>query len=255
MKTNGILRASLGRPAGQFPARPFCLFANLDFTQPGNVSRPNCYEANDNVTAINYEVGLKGTPLDTLQVSIALFYTQYTDLPYQVSSSIGQGFNTVNIIVDQTSTGFEWQSAWAPTDNFILYTTLGYIDVDVDDPNPSVVAPLTPELTYSISPEYTVPMSSGGDLVFRLDYSYRDDMWGEPSNDPGRFTKIDSRTLINVDIAYHSPDGRWTLAAYGRNVTDEKYANAKLLPTDYVLVILNNDRSEFGLRYVYNFGL
>ena len=244
-----------GYQSGQFPARPFCLFDNLDFTQPGNVSRPNCYEASDNVTATNYEVGLKGTPLDTLQLSIAFFYTQYTDLPYQVSSSAGQGFNTVNIIVDQTSAGFEWQSAWAPTDNFVLYTTLGYIDVDVDDPNPSVVAPLTPDLTYSISPEYTLPMSSGGDLVFRLDYSYRDDMWGEPSNDPGRFTQIESRKLTNIDIAYHSPDGRWTLAAYGRNVTDEKYANAKLLPSDYVLIILNNDRSEFGLRYVYNFGL
>ncbi len=244
-----------GYQSGQFPARPFCLFANLDFTQPGNVSRPNCYEANDNVTAINYEVGLKGTPFDTLQVSMAFFYTDYSNLPYQVSSSTGLGFNTVNIIVDQTSTGFEWQSNWAPNDKFNLYTTLGYIDVDVDDPNPSVVAPLTPDLTFSISPEYTMPMNNGADLVFRLDYSYRDDMWGEPSNDPGRFTQIDSRTLINVDIAYHSPDGRWTLAAYGRNITDEKYANAKLLPTDYVLIILSNDRSEFGLRYVYNFGL
>ena len=244
-----------GYQSGQFPPRPFCLFGNLDFTQPGNVSRPNCYEANDNVTAINYEVGLKGTPLDTLQMSIALFYTDYSDLPYQVSSSGGAGFNTVNIIVDQTSTGFEWQSSWAPTDSFRLYTTLGYIDVDVDDPNPTVVAPLTPKLTFSISPEYTASMGNGGEMVYRLDYSFRDSMWGEPSNDPGRFTKIESRTLINVDIAYHSPDGRWTLAAYGRNVTDEKYANAKLLPDDYVLVILSNDRSEFGLRYVYNFGL
>lgn len=244
-----------GYQSGQFPPRPFCLFANLDFTQPGNVSRPNCFEANDNVTAINYEVGLKGTPFDTLQLSMAFFYTDYSELPYQVSSSTGLGFNTVNIFVDQTSTGFEWQSNWAPNDRFNLYTTLGYIDVDVDDPNPSVVAPLTPDLTFSISPEYTMPMNNGADLVFRLDYSYRDDMWGEPSNDPGRFTQIDSRTLVNVDIAYHSPDGRWTLAAYGRNVTDEKYANAKLLPTDYVLIILSNDRSEFGLRYVYNFGL
>ncbi len=244
-----------GYQSGQFPPRPFCLFANLDFSQPGNVSRPNCFEANDNVTAINYEVGLKGTPFDTLQLSMAFFYTDYSELPYQVSSSAGLGFNTVNIFVDQTSTGFEWQSNWAPNDRFNLYTTLGYIDVDVDDPNPSVVAPLTPDLTFSISPEYTMPMNNGADLVFRLDYSYRDDMWGEPSNDPGRFTQIDSRTLINVDIAYHSPDGRWTLAAYGRNITDEKYANAKLLPSDYVLVILSNDRSEFGLRYVYSFGL
>ena len=48
--------------------------------------------------------------------------------------------------------------------------------------------------------------------------------------------------------------GRWSLAAYGRNVANKKYDNARLLPTDYVLIILNNDLSEFGLRYVYNFG-
>ena len=100
------------------------------------------------ISSFGYEVGLKGTPFDTLQLSMAFFYTDYSELPYQVSSSAGLGFNTVNIFVDQTSTGFEWQSNWAPNDRFNLYTTLGYIDVDVDDPNPSVVAPLTPDLTF-----------------------------------------------------------------------------------------------------------
>jgi len=240
-----------GYQSGQFPPRPFCLFANLDFTQPGNVSRPNCFEANDNVTAINYEVGLKGTPVDTLSMSVALFYTNYSDLPYQVSDNTGGGFNTVNIIVDQTSTGLEWESSWAPTDQFMLYAAIGYIDVDVDDPDPRIVAPLTPELTASISPEFTQPLQNGAELVWRLDWSYRDEMFGQPYNDVP-ITDIDARTLINFDIAYHDPNGTWTLAAYGRNVTDEKYDNARLLPNDYVLQILNNDRSEFGLRFVYN---
>ncbi len=77
-------------------------------------------------------------------------------------------------------------------------------------------------------------------------------MFGQPFNDVP-ITDIASRTLINVDIAYHSPDNAWTLAAYGRNVTDEEYDNARLLPIDYVLRILNNDRSEFGARFVYRF--
>jgi len=243
-----------GYQSGQFPPRPFCLFGFLDFTQPGNVSQPNCFEANENVTATNYEIGLKGTPIDTLQMSIALFYTDYSDLPYQVSTTEGAGFNTVNIIVDQTSAGVEWESSWAPTESFMLYTTLGYIDVDVKDPNPAAVAPLTPELTASISPQYTMTMGNGADLVFRADWSYRDEMWGEPSNDPGRLTKIDSRTLINVDIAYHAPSGKWTLAAYGRNVTDERYDNARLNLGDYILAILSNDASEFGVRFVSKFG-
>jgi len=243
-----------GYQSGQFPPRPYCLFANLDFSQPGNVSRPNCFEANDNVTATNYEIGLKGAPLDNLQMSIAAFYTNYSDLPYQVSESTGGGFNTVNIIVDQTSRGFEWESTWAVTQNFSLYTTLGYIDADVDDPNPVAVAPLTPKWTASVSPQYIMPLSNGGEMMFRVDWSYRADMYGEPSSDPARYTQIDSRALWNFDISYTEPDGRWSLSAYGRNVGNEKYDNARLFPTDYVLIILNNDLSEFGLRYVYNFG-
>ncbi len=243
-----------GYQSGQFPPRPYCLFGNLDFSQPGNVSRPNCFQANDNVTATNYEIGIKGTPTDTLQMSFALFYTNYSDLPYQVSASEGGGFNTVNIIVDQTSQGAEWESAWAPNDQFTLFTTLGYIDADVDDPNPTAVAPLTPDVTASISPQFIQPMNNGGELMLRVDWSYRGSMYGEPSNDPARMTKIASRDLFNFDLTYTEPDGRWSLSAYGRNVTDEKYDNARLLPTDYLLIVLNNDRSEFGLRYVYHLG-
>ena len=233
-----------GYQSGQFPARAFCLFGG-----------PSCYFAGDNVTAINYEVGLKGRPLDTLSMSVAIFYTDYSDLPYQISDQEGgAGFNTINLIVDQESTGFEWESLWAPTDNFTLQATIGYLDADVKDPNPVVVAPLAPEWTASLSPEITQNLRNGGSIVWRADVSYRDDVFGQPfSNVP--LTDIDSRTLLNVDIAYHDPDGRWLLAAYGRNVTDEKYDNARLLPTDYVLIILNNDRSEFGLRFMYNFGL
>ncbi|MCH8058240.1 MAG: TonB-dependent receptor, partial [Proteobacteria bacterium] len=92
------------------------------------------------------------------------------------------------------------------------------------------------------------------ELVFRLDWSYRDKMFGQPFNNVP-ITDIDSRTVINFDIAYHAPGGNWLLGLYGRNVTDEKYDNARILPVDYVLQILNNDRSEFGLRFMYNFGL
>lgn len=243
-----------GYQSGQYPPRPYCLFGNLDFSQPGNVSRPNCFEANDNVTAINYEVGLKGSPTDTFQMSIAAFYTNYSDLPYQVSESSGGGFNTVNIIVDQTSMGLEWESVWAPTRAFALSTTLGYIDADVDSSNPSAVAPLTPKWTASVSPQYVVDLDNGGELLLRGDWSYRAKMYGEPSNDPGRFTQISSRDLFNFDVTYTEPTGRWSLSLYGRNVTNEKYDNARLLPTDYVLIILNNDLSEFGVRYIYNFG-
>ena len=226
-----------GYQAGQYPARPFCLFGN-----------PNCFVATENVTAVNYEVGLKGEPLDNLQLSIAVFNTEYSDLPYQVSSTTGAGFNTQSIVVDQTSRGAELEGTWAATDSFRIHATVGYIDADVDDPNPNAVAPLTPELTASLSPELTIPVG-GGDVTARVDWSFRDEMFGEPSDDPARFTLIESRDLFNFDISYRPDGGDWTIAAYGRNVTDERYDNARLNTGDYVLVMLSNDASEFGLRF------
>ena len=244
-----------GYQSGQFPPRPYCLFGSIVAISPPApfvLDPDNCFEANDNVTALNYEVGLKGQPFDRLQMSIAVFYTDYSDLPYQVSTTAGGGFNTENIIVDQTSKGVEWESTLLLTDNFRLYTTLGYIDANVKDPNPAAVAPLTPELTASVSPELTIP-TSGGEVRIRADWSFRDDMYGEPSSDPGRFTQIASRDLINFDVSYRPTDGDWSVAAYGRNVTDERYDNARLNVTDYVLIILSNDASEFGVRVTKEF--
>ena len=232
-----------GYQSGQFPARPFCLFG-----------APDCFQATDNITAINYEVGIKGQPTEWLQMSAAVFNTEYSDLPYQVSTTVGGGFSTVNLVVDQTSFGFEWESTAYFTDNFLLHATLGYIDVDVDEQQGvKPVAPLTPELTYSLSPELRVPLASGATMTFRADYAFRDEMWGEPSSDPGRFTKIEDRSILNANIAYRTADDSMTIALYGRNVTDERYSNAKLNTGDYVLRIMSNDASEFGLSITKDF--
>lgn len=239
-----------GYQSGQFPARPFCLFGSLDFTQPGNVSQPNCFVATDNITAQNFEAGIKGLPWDNLQLSFAVFYTEYSDLPYQVSTTTGAGFDTRNIIVDQTSTGLELEGSWSVGDGFLLHGSLGLINVDVDDPD--AVAPLTPEVTFSLSPEYTFS-AGGGEITARLDYSYRGEMFGEPTDDPGRLTKIDSRSLINMDIAYRPQEGQWTLALYGKNLTDERYDNGRLNTGDYVIRILSNDIREYGIRFIQEF--
>jgi len=244
-----------GYQSGQYPARPYCLIGQY-FGGGGAVPAENCFNTaialDENVTALNYEVGLKGQPFDFMQSSIAVFYTDYTDLPYQVSTTSGAGFSTESIIVDQTSKGIELENIFQFGSNFRIHTTLGYIDVNVKDDNPFAVAPLTPEKTMSISPELTIPMA-GGELILRADWSHRDDMYGEPSSDPGRYTEIDGRDLINFDFTYRPADGDWSLAAYGRNVTDERYDNGRLNTGDYILVMLSNDPSEFGLRFTKDF--
>ena len=66
-------------------------------------------------------------------------------------------------------------------------------------------------------------------------------------------TEIESRDLFNAHVSYRAPDGSWTAAIYGRNITDERYTNAIINLGDYILEIMSNDASEFGLSFTKDF--
>lgn len=232
-----------GYQGGQFPARPYCLFGDA-----------SCFVATDNITAVNYEVGLKGQVTSNFSMSVALFNTNYDDLPYQVSTTSEGGFDTRNLVVSQTSRGIEWEGTAYITDNFSVHTSLGYMDVDVDEQDRvKPVAPLTPDLTASISPSYEFALSDGSIINTRIDYSYRSDMYGEPSSDPNRLTEVEARSLVNFTVGYSPANANWRVDLYGRNIFDERYDDARLNTGDYVLVIKSNDASEFGVRYSMTF--
>ncbi|MCF4010521.1 TonB-dependent receptor [Rheinheimera sp. UJ63] len=232
-----------GYQSGQFPARPYCLFGD-----------PNCLVASENITAVNYEVGLKGQINNNFAMSIAVFNTEYDDLPYQVSTTAEGGFSTTNLVVSQTSRGIEWEGTWFVTDAFKLHGAVGYIDVDVDQIGAvKPVAPLTPDVTAALGATYKFALEGGAELTARLDYSFRDEMYGEPSSDSGRFTQIDSRELINMDLRYAPAQGDWSVSLYAQNLLDERYDNARLNTGDYVLRILSNDARELGVRYTVQF--
>jgi iron complex outermembrane receptor protein len=62
--------------------------------------------------------------------------------------------------------------------------------------------------------ELTIPAGSV-EITYRADWSFRDDLFGEPSSDPARFTFIESRDLVNADISYQPADGDWAVGIYG----------------------------------------
>ncbi|MBD1583901.1 TonB-dependent receptor [Pseudoalteromonas sp. S16_S37] len=247
-----------GYQSGQYPARPYFLIGQF-FGAGGfekqeeaaaAVRANNAFMASDNISAINYETGFKGQLTDDFSMSVAFFNTEYDDLPYQVNVVTDAGFDTNNLIVEQTSRGVEFESTYYVTDSFTLHSSFGFMDVDVQEQNGvKPVAPLTPEWTASISPSYEFELSSGATINARMDISYRDDMYGEPSSDPRRMTQIDSRTTTNFDITYSPMNANWDISLYGRNIFDERYDDARLNTGDYILVIKSNDASEFGVRY------
>lgn len=246
-----------GYQSGQYPARPYFLIGQ--FFGAGGFDNPeaaaivranNAFMASDNISAINYETGFKGQLTDDFSMSVAFFNTEYDDLPYQVNTSTETGFDTNNLIVEQTSRGVEFESTYYVTDNFTLHSSFGFMDVDVEEQNGvKPVAPLTPEWTASLSPSYTFELENNATVTSRFDVSFRDSMYGEPSSDPLRMTQVDSRTTVNFDISYAPANANWDVSLYGRNIFDERYDDARLNTGDYLLVIKSNDASEFGVRY------
>lgn len=234
-----------GYQAGQFPPRPYCLFGFVDVSRPGNVSAPNCFAAGDHITAVNHEIGFKGSLGERLEVSASLFLTNYENLPLSASDTSGAGFDTRNVIVGQRSAGVEWEGRFELHSRLSFDTRIGYLD---SSPEAEGIVPLlSPRWTVSVGPEWILPLA-GGNLALRADYSRRASMYGEPAANRRPWSELPARELLNFDFSYRPADSNWLFALYGRNVFDERYAHATLNTGDYILRILSNDASEFGLR-------
>ena len=266
----GYATIQTGYQGGQYPARPYFLIS--EFADEGGfgalgsgdqvaleaavnaVVSDNDFKATDNITATNYEIGLKGRFTEYLDMSISIFNTEYENLPVQFSETTESGFITRVIPTKQTSRGIEWDGTLS-LGQFSLQGSVGFIDVDVDEVVNSDgailadVAPLTPKWTVAIAPSYEFELGDGSSIRARIDYSWRDDMYGEPLSAPERMTKLESRELVNFDIAYTPANDAYTVALYGRNIFDERYDNARLYTGDYILQVLSNDASEFGVRF------
>jgi iron complex outermembrane receptor protein len=240
---------SRGYQNGGYPARPF--------------GGPDQFAAFDPTFATNYEIGVKGTVGNWLQLYLAVFHTEYDDLALQFSDPSVAGFVTITANAGESeSTGIEVENTIRFSDAFSIQSTIGYIDSEVTQVNDGVIGvgegdipALTPEWTVSVAPQYGVDLQSGNSLSFRMDYSYRSEMFGQTINLD--INRLESRELYGFNIAYHNDLQDWTLSLYGKNIFDEKYAVARLDQAfaGFVDVVLSNDRSEFGLTFSKNFGL
>ena len=229
-----------GYQSGGYPARPY--------------GGPDIFKPYNPVIATDYETGIKGEPFRFLQQELTLFYTQYTNLTAQVNEVTAAGFSTITENAARArSSGVEWESRARLGKGFLFNTSIGYDSATYTEVKAGSslkvgdVPALTPRWTISAGPEYSLALDSGSSLAMRVDYSYRSAMEGQPNNDPR--ARIAGRYLLNVDITYTAGSGGWTLGAYGKNVTDQRYIEAKLNVGDYVLNLLSNDASEFGLRF------
>jgi iron complex outermembrane receptor protein len=235
-----------GYQVGGYPPRPF--------------GGPDQFEPYNDSETLNFEIGLKGVISDSFTLLAAAFFTQYDDLALPFSDPLaGGGFVTIVANAGESeSTGVELEGVWSPTDNFNINFSIGWLDAEITKVDPGAIGvaegdspALTPDLTYSITPQWIFPLTGGATVRAQVDYSYRDSIFGQSVENPAE--RMSSRGLLGFSVDYISSDQSWTLGAYGLNVADEVYDQGRFAQNGFVGVVLSNDRSEFGVRLTKRF--
>ncbi|NKB38730.1 MAG: TonB-dependent receptor [Gammaproteobacteria bacterium] len=211
------------------------------------------------------EVGFKWTGFDNrVRLSAAGFHTQYDDLQIQINDGIAPV--TRNAAAAEID-GFEIEVMATPAEGWLLQGGVGYLDARYTelDPNQNFVTDIrgitlnsnlvnAPDWSASAGAQYSYRFAHGGELITRLDWSYRSAVNKDALNFPS--LAQDAITLLNAGVTYISADDKWEVSAFGKNITDERYivsgfANGLAQATSTV----NLGRpAEWGLSVKYRFG-
>jgi len=203
-------------------------------------------------TLDSIEAGIKADLFDNrVRFNTAVFFNQYKGL--QIGATVpGVGFTRFN--VDETEImGLEVEALWQVTPGFQLNGNLGLLDAEYTaltgdqargltntgvgcpagvDPfdDAQIIACASgldlknaPEYKINIGGLYTTPIGNG-ELVATADVSYEDESYSLVANAPPN-ALISFDAIVNARLAYQAEAG-WSLAVFGRNITDEEYYRA-----------------------------
>lgn len=176
-----------------------------------------------------YEAGFKWDFANgRARLNASAFYYDYQD--YQALTF--QGLSQYITNAEAESRGAEIEFFALPTDNLSIQIGASYLDAEVNgvrnlnapDPAEQILnglrPVLAPEFTANGSVAYTWDVS-GGELVGSLNFSHQGDHYFDITN--SAISRSDSYTTYGARIAYTDPSETYKLAAFVKNLTNEKF--------------------------------
>ena len=231
-------------------------------------------------TIISGEIGFKSNlNSDRLRLNGAVFAYAVDD---QQITAVGGTGNLIQLVnADKTNAfGFDLDVEALLTDNFRVELGVGYNDTEIDDPNLRIATcgalnadfsqactptdsvdsdgfalvdgnalPNAPEWNTNLRAQYTIPLNAG-EAYFAADWMYQSDM---------QFLiyetieySSDGTHEIGVRAGFAHASGRWDVAVFGRNITDEENLKGVIDFNNNTGFV--NDRRIWGATFRYNFG-
>ncbi|MBA6412924.1 TonB-dependent receptor [Parahaliea sp. F7430] len=182
----------------------------------------------DDESLLNYEAGFKASFLDKrLSTRLALFYMDRKDQQVKGSLVIPRPNGSTDFI-DHTNNaasgnnyGLELELDWLATDSLQVYAHLGLLETRFDDYINSDGRDLSgrdqahaPSYQYAIGGRYDL----GAGFFARLDIEGKDKFYFSDRHE----LQAPSFNLVHMRLGYASE--QWSLALWGRNLGDKKYA-------------------------------
>lgn len=171
----------------------------------------------------SYEAGIKSTIGGTTTLGASAFYYKYKD--YQAFVQLGVNQTVINL--PATAYGLEVELNSHPTDRLTLQLGVSALRSNVENIIlPDTVTevehdmPQAPDFSGNAMARYEFPLG-GNTASVQADLQYSDKFCFTVLCAP--VEKESSYTVLNARIGYAADDGRWSVAVFGDNLTNEKY--------------------------------
>ena len=95
----------------------------------------------------------------------------------------------------------------------------------VDEDNSFYTLQLAPELNWSVSGTYNIPVANGGNVSLNASYVWVDELF----TDHLELSHRPSVGIMDASISYHSPGDRYRLSVFSNNLTNEIYVTSRTI--------------------------
>jgi iron complex outermembrane receptor protein len=220
----------------------------------------------DPETAKSYEVGYKSQHFDNrLLLNITYFYNDFENKQESfvvldpTTNTVATQFNNVATVIYQ---GWELETQFVLNEYLRAFFNYGYLDAEYDefvtDLNPEDGVQIeedathlnprnAPEFTWAVGGTLSIPFGNGAFELFAK-YTRIDEVDTNLLN--LEQAKIDEREDLTATIGYYAEN--WSVAAFGRNLTDERFETFFPIATLFAAGNVNRPRT-YGMEFTYQF--
>jgi iron complex outermembrane receptor protein len=222
-------------------ARSMLAYATVQTgSSPGTFDPGNVVNGRPNITKLtkldSLTVGWKSQLFENrLQLNNEIFYYDYKDFLIQtITCSNPAGcFPLNNVYLNaprMTSVGDQFDLRWLVTEHDALHVGYAFTQAETGNWRTDAGADLShqtlmeaPRNTVTVGGQHSFDLYNGGKIVLRADAYLSSGYFADFQTQPGIPVHLDSvhqtaYSTTNVALTYHSPQGRWTLGLWARNL-------------------------------------